>query len=123
MHTILLVEDEELLRSGIQELLEINGFKVIGAGDGAQALQWLAEAPVDLIVTDLVMPNMNGVDFVLRVREIHPDLPVIVVSGSTRSVTQRMGIESIDIPGSTASIPKPFRNTDLLTKIRELLGG
>ncbi len=121
MHTILLVEDEELLRSGIQELLEINGFKVIGAGDGAEALQWLADAPVDLIVTDLVMPNMNGVDFVLRVRETHADLPVIVVSGSTRSVTQRMGIESIDIPGATASIPKPFRNTDLLTKIRELL--
>lgn len=122
MPTILLVEDEELLRTGVQEILEMNGFHVIGAGDGLEALQWIAETPVDLVITDLVMPNMNGVDFVNRLRATHPDLPVIVASGSTTSVTKRLGIDSINIPGATASIAKPFKSVELVAKIQQLLG-
>jgi len=58
--TILLVEDEILLREGIQEILEANGYKVIGAADGAEALEWLDQVPVTLVISDLVMPNMDG---------------------------------------------------------------
>ncbi|MFD0666668.1 response regulator transcription factor [Ramlibacter sp. MAHUQ-53] len=121
MHTILLVEDEELLRSGIQEVLELQGFQVLVAGDGAEALDRMAGTRVDLVVTDLVMPNMDGVEFVRRVREDQPALPVIVVSGSSGSVATRLGIGSIDIPGATAAFPKPFSATDLVGRIRELL--
>lgn len=121
MPTILLVEDETLLREGIQEVLEINDFHVIGAADGLEALEWLDQAPVDLVIADLVMPKMNGVDFVEQLRAKFPDLPVLVASGSGKSVTQRLGIDSIQIPGATASIGKPFRSTELLAKINELL--
>ncbi len=121
MTTILIVEDEDLLREGVQEVLEMHDYVVIGAGDGVEALQWLSETHVDLVVTDLVMPNMDGVDFVAKLRESHPDLPVIVASGSTDSVIARYGLKSIDIPGANASIPKPFKSKDLLAKIEELL--
>ena len=119
--TILLVEDEELLRAGVQEVLEIQGYKVITAPDGQQALACLAAETIDLIITDLVMPKMDGVDFVKQLREIKPDLPVIVVSGSTRNIMQRYGIDSIQVPGANASLPKPFKSVDLIEQVRQLL--
>ena len=119
--TILLVEDEELLRAGVQEVLEIQGYKVITAPDGEQALACLAAQTIDLIITDLVMPKMDGVDFVKQLREIKPDLPVIVVSGSTRNIMQRYGIDSIQVPGANASLPKPFKSVDLIEQVRQLL--
>ena len=119
--TILLVEDEELLRAGVQEVLEIQGYTVITAPDGEQALACVATEAIDLIITDLVMPKMDGVDFVKKLREMKPDLPVIVVSGSTRNIMQRYGIDSIQVPGANASLPKPFRSVDLIEQVRLLL--
>jgi CheY-like chemotaxis protein len=119
--TILLVEDEELLRAGVQEVLEIQGYKVITAPDGQQALACLGAETIDLIITDLVMPKMDGVDFVKQLREVKPDLPVIVVSGSTRNIMQRYGIDSIQVPGANASLPKPFKSVDLIEQVRQLL--
>lgn len=121
MTTILIVEDEDLLREGVQEVLEMNGYVVIGAADGIEALQWLSETQVDLVVTDLVMPNMDGVDFVAKLRERYAHLPVIVVSGSSHSVMARYGLKSIDVPGANASLFKPFKSQELLAKIAELL--
>jgi DNA-binding response OmpR family regulator len=119
--TILLVEDEELLRAGVQELLELQGYKVISAPDGRQALAHLENTVFDLIITDLVMPTMDGVDFVQQLRKTSPDVPVIVVSGSTRTIMQRYGIETIQVPGADASLPKPFKGMDLIAQIEQLL--
>ncbi len=121
MSTILLVEDEDLLRNGVQEMLELHDFHVIGAGDGLEALEWLEEAHVDLVITDLVMPHMDGVDFVRRLREKRPSLPVIVVSGSSKSVMDRYGIHTLDIPGANASLSKPFKSADLIQQVQRLL--
>ncbi len=121
MPSILLVEDEMLLREGVQEMLEAYDFKVIGAADGAEALEWLDQAKVDLVISDLVMPNMNGVDFVQQVRQRFPLLPIIVASGSPGSVMQRLGIDTIHVPGASASIGKPFKSTDLIALIHSLL--
>lgn len=119
--TLLLVEDEELLRAGVQEMLEIHEFKVITAANGSLALALLAQHEVDLIITDLVMPQMDGIDFVQQLRKIRPDVPVIVVSGSTRNIMQRYGIDNIQVPGANASLPKPFKGVDLVAQIRILL--
>lgn len=122
MPTILLVEDEVLLRDGVQEILEVNGFKVIGAADGLEALEWLDQVPVTLIISDLVMPNMNGVEFIEKVRTRFPDLPIIVASGSPGTVMTRLGIDSIHVPGATASIGKPFKSSDLVALVQQVLG-
>lgn len=119
--TILLVEDEELLRAGVQEMLEIQGFRVITAPNGHEALACLTSEVIDLVVTDLVMPQMNGIDFVQQLRKIRPDVPVIVVSGSTRNIMQRFGIDTIQVPGANASLSKPFKSIDLVAQIRQLL--
>lgn len=119
--TILLVDDEELLRAGMQEMLELQGFKVITAPNGEQALSCLAQERIDLVITDLVMPKMDGIDFVQQLRKTWPDVPVIVVSGSTRNIMERYGIDTIQVPGADASLSKPFKGVDLVAQIRELL--
>lgn len=119
--TILLVEDEDLLREGIQEILEANGFSVISAADGLEALQCLERESVSLVISDLVMPRMTGLEFVAQVREKHPVLPIVIVSGSLGAVMKRMGIDSIQVPGATASIMKPFKSSELLALVRQLI--
>lgn len=119
--TILLVDDEELLRAGVQEMLEMSGYTVITAPNGHEAMVCLNQHAIDLVITDLVMPKMDGVDFVEQLREIWPDVPVIVVSGSTRNIMQRYGIDSIQVPGADASLSKPFKGADLLSQIKSLL--
>ncbi|MEK7344220.1 MAG: response regulator [Pseudomonadota bacterium] len=119
--TILLVEDEELLRAGVQEMLEMQGYQVITAANGQLALECLSAGAIDLIITDLVMPKMNGIDFVQQLRTGYPDVPVIVVSGSTRNIMQRFGIDNIQVPGADASLPKPFKGVELIAQVQQLL--
>ena len=119
--TVLLVEDEALLREGIQEVLEMSGYRVIGAGDGIEALEWLAQVPVSLVITDLLMPKMNGVEFIERVRDQYPELPIIVASGSTGPTIQRLGLESIQVPGTMASIRKPFKGAEMVALVQQVL--
>jgi DNA-binding response OmpR family regulator len=120
-YTLLLVDDEKLLREAVKEILEVNGFNVIDAADGEAALAWLAQVKVDLLITDLVMPNMDGVELVQKVSARFKELPIIVVSGSGTAVTKRFGIESINISGATASISKPFKSTELVKLVNKLL--
>jgi CheY-like chemotaxis protein len=121
MATILLVEDEVLLREGIQEVLEVNGYTVIAAADGAEALAWLERVPVMLVISDLVMPHMNGIEFIQRVRGQYPNLPILVASGCSYSVMGQLGISSTKVPGATASITKPFKATELIGWVKQLV--
>jgi len=121
MKTILLVGDEILLREGVQETLEVNGYTVIGAADGVEALDWLEQTEVSLVITDLVMPNMNGVEFIEQLSVKYPKLPVIVASGSPDSVQSRLGIANIHVPGATACITKPFKGKDLVILVEKVI--
>ena len=119
--TILLVDDEELLREGVQEMLELGGYAVSTANNGQEAMASLANPAIDLVITDLVMPKMDGVDFVEQLRKVRPDVPVLVVSGSTRNIMARYGIDTIQVPGADASLSKPFKGLDLMSQIKTLL--
>jgi CheY-like chemotaxis protein len=67
------------------------------------------------------MPQMDGVEFVTQLRKFNPDVPVIVVSGSTRNIMQRYGIDTIEVPGANASLSKPFKGADLMAQIQSVL--
>lgn len=88
--TVLLVEDEEALRVLASRVLEKFGYKVIAAHDGAQALETVRNAgePISLVVTDVVMPQMSGVELVLSLRRLYPELPAIFVSGYSNAAME-----------------------------------
>ncbi len=84
MHKLFLVEDEAIIRAGLKQLIEevIGGYQVVGeAANGKQALEALKGTQPDLLITDIRMNEMNGIDMVGRIRDHQPDLPIIILSG------------------------------------------
>jgi CheY-like chemotaxis protein len=118
--TILLAEDDEIMRSLTRQLLEEHGYAVVEADDGKSALEWVKAhpEPIDLLLTDVVMRRMSGPELVDRLKTSHPNLKVVYMSGYTgeliaeREVLQR-GITLLE---------KPFTRTALLNTIHATLG-
>ncbi len=117
--TILLVEDDEQVRALTEAVLRRYGYRVLAAEDGPAALALLQkqDGPIDLLLTDVIMPGMNGRDLHLRVCERYPDLRVIFMSGYTDNVVVHHGVleEGLDF------VQKPFSNQTLAAKVRETL--
>jgi len=119
VETVLLVEDEPSLRELAREFLESSGYRVLEAGDGAKAIE-LAEQhreSIHLLLTDVIMPGMNGHQLAEHLTSRCPEMRVIYTSGYTDNVIVNHGVLR---PG-TAFIEKPYMREALLTKIREVL--
>ncbi len=117
--TILLVEDEANLRYLARQYLEKQGYKVIEAADGAVAMQIAVahEAVIHLLLTDVIMPGMNGRELAQRISEIRPNMKVLYMSGYTENVIGHNGMLE---PG-VRLLQKPFNLRDLRTAVREVL--
>jgi len=119
--TVLLVEDEDALRGLLRETLEDNGYVVLVARDGAQALQ-IADAhagPIHLIVTDLIMPGINGRSAAEEIVSARPEVKVLYISGYSSEAVARSGA----LGRGSAFLSKPFTPKGLLRKVRDLLDG
>ncbi len=119
--TVLLVEDEEAVRELVRESLQRNGYTVLQARDGAEAVEICEKraGPIHVMVTDVVMPGMSGRELASRLGPRHPEMKVLYVSGYTENAIVHHGV--LD-PGA-AFLQKPFRPADLAHKVRELLDG
>ena len=116
--TVLLVEDDELVRKAARRILETEGYRVLEAGNGAEALA-LAErhgGDIHLLLTDVVMPRMSGRDLAGALRAVRPRVKVVYVSGYAGGL-----IDSDDPRERRAHLRKPFSPTALLAKVREQL--
>jgi CheY-like chemotaxis protein len=119
--TIMLVEDQEEVRSTIARLLSTHGYTVIEASDGSEALKrvQLGEADgISLLITDLVMPEVGGEALVTSMRPDFPTLPVLVISGFDQRGSVRRMFERGD---ASAFLEKPFEARPMLKLVRELL--
>lgn len=95
---ILVVEDDESLRRVTQVQLQQAGYEVSTAGDGPQALAWLEKTPADLVITDLKMPGMSGIELLRRLRADYPEIIVIVLTafGTVESAVEAMKLGAFD---------------------------
>ncbi|MDR3678092.1 MAG: response regulator [Acidobacteriota bacterium] len=118
--TILVVEDEEGVRSLVCQALEASGYKVLESEDAENALEMCAnhDGPIHLLLTDVVMPQMSGPAVAEKVAALRPGIKVVYMSGYTDDAMLRHGVLSQDMP----FIQKPFSPTALRKKIREVLG-
>lgn len=117
--TILLVDDNESVRTAFSALLELHGYKVLRAADGQEALSIAAiyQGQIHLLITDLVMPGIGGRELSRQLQQIAPGIKVIYMSGYTGESASRQGILDPD----AAFLQKPASIRQLLQKIREIL--
>jgi len=117
--TILVVEDEANLRYLARQYLEKQGYKVIEAADGAVAMQIAVahEGVIHLLLTDVIMPGMNGRELAQRISEIRPNVKVLYMSGYTENVVGHNGM----LDAGVRLLQKPFNLRDLKSKVREVL--
>ncbi len=119
--TILLVEDEEEVREVERDILEAEGYTVLTAEHGTAALELCGRGDrlLDLLVTDVVMPGMNGRELAERIVRLHPQARVLFISGYAESFLTTQG----NLPPGVVFLAKPFTRTALAAKVRELLQG
>lgn len=117
MGKILLIEDDKFSANGIIELLTNEGFFVDHAVNGKVAFELLKEFSYDLIITDIMMPELDGIKFLHRIRSINIDVPVIVVTAY--DTTENM-IAVYEL-GAVEILEKPFELDNFLNLIREIL--
>jgi CheY-like chemotaxis protein len=114
-HTVLVVDDEDLLLTMSQIILSDFGYKVLTANTGQKALDILAaNEKVDLVLTDLVMPSMSGRELVEHIHQLYPAVRVLCTSGYVRPGSQE---------SEAAFLQKPFTTRDLLLKVKQVLNG
>ena len=110
--TILVVDDEPDVRALLREVLTLNGYNVLDTGDPFEARRLVESQPVHLLLTDVVMPIMNGLDLAKRVEAASPTTKVVLMSGFNTAAVKE---------SRRPLVPKPFRTADLLNTIRQML--
>lgn len=117
MENILVVDDDRELRENVAELLSSSGFAVSVAANGEEALTILAGTPCDLVLLDLIMPGLDGMETLARLKQLQPQTRVVMI---TAFATVENAVEAMR-RGADDYIAKPFRVNDLLATVRRLL--
>lgn len=112
MKKVLLIDDEPLLRECFVEIIQGLGCEVIEAENGLEGLIQLKKMKFDLIITDIDMPIMNGVEFIQNVRQMNDQTPIVVISGAAR-----LSKEQLMQFGANKFIEKPIRNYEELINV------
>jgi signal transduction histidine kinase len=122
--TILLVEDDELVRQITMLTLERRGYKMLVARNGTDAISRAAafDGPIDLLITDVVMPRISGRDVALMLRQTRPQMRVLYMSGYAAALLLSHTSHGTVEPSDAAFLQKPFIATALAAKVREVLG-
>ncbi|MEM7620680.1 MAG: response regulator [Pseudomonadota bacterium] len=117
MYRILLTEDDDSMRRFLVKALERAGFEVISFGNGAEAYQRLKEEPFSLLLTDIVMPEMDGIELARRASELDPELKIMFITGFAA-----VALNSSEQATKDAKVlSKPFHLRDLVQEVERML--
>lgn len=117
---ILVVDDDDMMRAFIKELLKINDFKITEAANGKLGLKEFREDTPDLVITDIIMPEMEGISFIRELRSYNKDIPIIAMTGDVHGRME----EFLDISsqlGADEILRKPIKSKEFLEAINKLI--
>ena len=121
MAHILIIDDDEFFREMLVQMLQQEGHQVTASNDGVKALAMLERTRPDLILTDILMPNMDGVELIMELSRQSNNTPVIAMSGGRRSITPAFNLESAKLLGVKVTLTKPFTIQALRAALQEAL--
>jgi len=122
MARVIVIDDQEPIRRIVRRALENDGHEVFEASDGEVGMELLERAPADVVITDIFMPGMDGIQTLREIRKRFPAIKVIAMSGgdSTGLLDLRQDAELL---GALKSIQKPFNAREIVALVRGVLGG
>jgi DNA-binding NtrC family response regulator len=120
MARILVIDDDESITSLLRMVLERHGYEVITAANGREGIRLFEELPADLVVSDILMPEMDGLEALQELRRISPNLKLIAVSGGGARLKMDV-LKVAEYLGASATFEKPYKIDDILAAIRQLL--
>jgi CheY-like chemotaxis protein len=108
------------MRAMLRKMLERSGYDIAEASNGRAGINAYKAFPADLIITDLIMPDKEGIETILELKQDYPELKIIAISGGGQ-VDPKAYLQMAQRAGALATLAKPFEREDLLTRIKELL--
>jgi CheY-like chemotaxis protein len=121
MAHILLIEDDEPFRQMLAQMLAQAGHEVETAANGALGLEQFRRGVSDLVITDILMPEKDGIDTILEMRRERDNARIIAISGGRRSITPQFNLDSAALIGVKQVLAKPFTREQLLQAIQDAL--
>lgn len=115
--SILLVEDEENLQEALKLNLELEGYEITGVFDGAEALKAIQQEYFNLIILDVMLPELDGITVCETIRLNHPDIPILILSARNSSADRVLGLKK----GADDYLTKPFNLEELLLRVNKLI--
>jgi len=120
MKRILVIDDDVQVRQMLRQMLEREGYEVVDAPDGKEGIRLYRDEPADLIITDIIMPEKEGIGTIFELRRDFPDVKIIAISGGGRLVNKNDCLDLCRAKGIPA-FSKPFDRKELLEAIQKLL--
>ena len=121
MAKILVIDDEPQMRDMLQQLLELDGHTVTLAANGDEGLASFARMRPNLVITDIIMPGKDGIETLVEIRRQDATTPVIAISGGRRSLSASFNLDSSELVGANAMLPKPFTRAQLQAAVKKCL--
>lgn len=122
MAKVLVVDDEELARFTVREILETAGHEVEEAENGVEALALQSAGPFDLVITDIIMPEKEGLETIIELKQRNPSLNIIAISGGGRTRNLDF-LKLADECGADSILTKPFSEDELMECVNACLSG
>jgi len=121
MKRILVIDDDMQMRQMLRQMLDHEGYEVVDAPDGKEGIRLYRQAPTDLIITDIIMPEKEGVETIIELKRDYPDVKIIAISGGSRGFDVHDCLSYVKELDVSHIFTKPFEHTELLKAIQELL--
>ena len=121
MAKILVIDDKEQLRDLLKKMLTRDGHQVFMAQDGEEGVRSFYQFKPDLIITDIIMPNKDGIEVIMEFLNANPELPIIAISGGRRAIKAGFNLDSAEMLGVKGILQKPFTHQQLQYVIQETL--
>lgn len=121
MIDVLVVDDDEIFRAMLEEMIRRENHAVRAVANGVEALKAIGRKAPDLIITDILMPEKDGIELIMELARAGSEIPIIAISGGRRAISLEFNLESAKLMGVRATLPKPFTREALRKAIAEAL--
>lgn len=123
MKRILIIDDSDAMRAQLELVLTGPDYTLVCAANGVEAIQTARSAgPFDLVITDMFMPEMDGIETIEHLQTLQPGIRIIAISGGGMGLSGTAMLEIADGLGARKTLPKPFEPAELLQAVHEALG-